>query len=57
MMALTDFSDDLPVLHIQIENEQELKREAFRQVNASLALEGFKTDEAQLAQQEEIRGD
>lgn len=49
-----DLLDDLPTSHMPPQNEQERKREAFRYANASLALEGFETDSAQLAQQEEV---
>ncbi len=51
---MASFIDDLTTPHVPPQNEQERKREAFRYANASLALEGFETDSAQLAQQEEV---
>lgn len=51
---MTNFLDDLTTQPIQAENDQEGKRAAFRYANASLALEGFETDSAQLARQEEV---
>lgn len=48
------FTDNLTIQHTQAENAQECKRAAFRYANASLALEGFATDRAQLARQEEV---
>lgn len=49
-----DLLDDLTTLHMPPQNKQERKRAAFRYANASLALEGFETDSAQLARQEEV---
>ncbi len=46
--------DDLTTQPIHAESDQERKRKAFRYANASLALEGFETDSAQLARQEEV---
>lgn len=51
---MTSFTDSLTTQHIQPENERERVRAAFRNANASLALEGFQTDSAQLVQQEEV---
>lgn len=51
---MTSFADNLTIQHMQAENAQERKRTAFCYANASLALEGFATDRAQLERQEEI---
>lgn len=48
------FAENLTIQHMQAENAQERKRTAFRYANASLALEGFVADRAQLARQEEV---
>jgi hypothetical protein len=48
------FTDNLTIQHPQAKNAQELKHAAFLYANASLALEGLVTDDAQLARQEEI---
>jgi len=49
-----DHIDDLTIHRMPPQNEQEHKREAFRYANASLALEGFETNSAQLARQEDV---
>ncbi|HCI52177.1 MAG TPA: hypothetical protein DE312_02400 [Gallionella sp.] len=51
---MTSFVDNLIIQHTLAENAQERKRTAFRYANASLVLEGFATDRAQLARQEDI---
>ncbi|MDP1872447.1 MAG: antitoxin VbhA family protein [Gallionella sp.] len=51
---MTSFIANLIIRRTLAENAQERKRAAFRYANASLALEGFATDRAQLARQEEI---
>lgn len=51
---MASFIDDLTTQHIRTENDLERKRAAFCYANASLALEGFETDSAQLARQEEV---
>lgn len=51
---MMSFTDNLTIQHTQAENAQERKREAFRYANASLALEGFVPDSAQLTRQEKI---
>lgn len=51
---MASFIDSLTTQHIHTENDLERKRAAFRYANASLALEGFETDSAQLARQEEV---
>jgi hypothetical protein len=51
---MTDFLEYISSQpHIPVD-EVAKRRESFRQVNASLALEGMIVDDAQLAQQEEI---
>lgn len=54
---MTSFEDYLCNLFnqpTQTEEGQERRRASFRNVNASMALEGFETDSARLALQEEI---
>lgn len=51
---MASFVDSLTTQHIQAESDVERRRAAFRYANASLALEGFETDSAQLTQQEEV---
>ena len=51
---MASFIDCLTTQHIHTENDVERNRAAFRYANASLALEGFETDSAQLALQEEV---
>ncbi|ADL55844.1 antitoxin VbhA family protein [Gallionella capsiferriformans] len=51
---MTSFADNLIIRRTQADNAQERKCAAFRYANASLALEGFATDRAQLTRQEEI---
>lgn len=51
---MSDFADDLINTPSQPEDPTELRRASFRNVNASLALEGLVQDKAQLARQEEV---
>lgn len=51
---MTGLADDLTDLLSQPDDSQERRRAAFRQANASSALEGLVADEEELALQERV---
>ncbi len=54
MTGFEDYLCNLFSQPTQAEEVQERRRASFRNVNASMALEGFEMDSAQLALQEDI---